>query len=71
MLDPTVSQRSGGSRGRVVLGTEHRGDGTLATELIESRRVGWGFVTLYAVSCTGGALLFLAQLLVSLALGLR
>lgn len=31
-------------------------------------RVGWGFVTLYALSYTGGALVFLAPLLVSLAL---
>jgi MFS family permease len=31
-------------------------------------RVGWGFVTLYALSYTGGSLLFLAPLLVSLAL---
>jgi MFS family permease len=30
--------------------------------------VGWGFITLYALSYTGGALLFLAPLLVSLAL---
>jgi MFS family permease len=30
--------------------------------------VGWGFVTLYALSYTGGSLLFLAPLLVSLAL---
>lgn len=32
------------------------------------RRVGWRFVTLYALSYTGGSLLFLAPLLVSLAL---
>jgi MFS family permease len=31
-------------------------------------RVGWGFATLYALSYTGGSLLFLAPLLVSLAL---
>lgn len=31
-------------------------------------RVGWGFIVLYAVSYTGGSLLFLAPLLVSLAL---
>jgi len=31
-------------------------------------RVGWGFITLYALSYTGGSLLFLAPLLVSLAL---
>jgi MFS family permease len=31
-------------------------------------RVGWRFVTLYAVSYTGGSLLFLAPLLVTLAL---
>ena len=31
-------------------------------------RVGWGFVSLYALSYAGGALLFLAPLLVSLAL---
>jgi MFS family permease len=31
-------------------------------------RVGWPFITLYAVSYTGGSLLFLAPLLVSLAL---
>ena len=31
-------------------------------------RVGWPFVTLYALSSTGGSLLFLAPLLVSLAL---
>ena len=31
-------------------------------------RVGWGFVALYALSYTGGSLLFLAPLLVSLAL---
>ncbi len=31
-------------------------------------RVGWGFILLYAVSYTGGSLLFLAPLLVSLAL---
>lgn len=30
-------------------------------------RVTWGFVTLYALSYTGGSLLFLAPLLVSLA----
>lgn len=30
-------------------------------------RVGWGFITLYALSYTGGSLLFLAPLLVSLA----
>jgi MFS family permease len=33
-----------------------------------SVRVGWGFITLYALSYTGGSLLFLAPLLVSLAL---
>ena len=33
-----------------------------------SARVGWGFVSLYALSYAGGALLFLAPLLVSLAL---
>ncbi len=32
------------------------------------RRVGWGFISLYALSYAGGALLFLAPLLVSLAL---
>jgi MFS family permease len=32
------------------------------------RRVGWGFIALYAVSYTGGSLLFLAPLLVSLAI---
>ncbi len=31
-------------------------------------RVGWAFITLYALSYTGGSLLFLAPLLVSLAL---
>ena len=31
-------------------------------------RVGWGFIVLYAISYTGGSLLFLAPLLVSLAL---
>ncbi len=31
-------------------------------------RVGWGFITLYALSYTGGSLVFLAPLLVSLAL---
>ena len=31
-------------------------------------RVGWGFIALYALSYTGGSLLFLAPLLVSLAL---
>jgi MFS family permease len=33
-----------------------------------SARVGWGFIVMYAVSYTGGSLLFLAPLLVSLAL---
>jgi MFS family permease len=33
-----------------------------------SERAGWGFIVLYAVSYTGGSLLFLAPLLVSLAL---
>jgi len=33
-----------------------------------SPRVGWGFIALYAASYTGGSLLFLAPLLVSLAL---
>jgi hypothetical protein len=30
-------------------------------------RVGWGFIVMYALSYTGGSLLFLAPLLVSLA----
>jgi hypothetical protein len=33
-----------------------------------SGRVGWKFIALYAISYTGGSLLFLAPLLVSLAL---
>ncbi|HEX5877980.1 MAG TPA: MFS transporter [Actinomycetota bacterium] len=39
-----------------------------ATEPHASERVGWSFIVLYAVSYTGGSLLFLAPLLVSLAL---
>ena len=39
-----------------------------ATEPHASERVGWGFIVLYVVSYTGGSLLFLAPLLVSLAL---
>lgn len=55
-----------------MTGTGNREDGrTLATDHIGPGRVGWGFITLYAVSCTGGALLFLAPLLVSLALKVR
>jgi MFS family permease len=38
-----------------------------AAETGASERVGWGFIALYAVSYTGGSLLFLAPLLVSLA----
>src|SRR6187200_1480114 len=38
------------------------------TDRLPATRVGWGFVTLYALSYTGGSLLFLAPLLVSLAL---
>ena len=39
-----------------------------ADEPSAPERVGWGFILLYAVSYTGGSLLFLAPLLVSLAL---
>ena len=52
-------------------GIEHPDGGTLGAARTGSPRVGWGFVTLYAVSYTGGALLFLAPLLVSLALKVR
>jgi MFS family permease len=54
-----------------VPGNEHRGTGVLGPDLQEPRRVGPGFIALYAVSYTGGALLFLAPLLVSLALKVR
>jgi MFS family permease len=55
-----------------VTGTEHRDDAsTFAAARSEPSRVGWGFITLYAVSYTGGSLLFLAPLLVSLALKVR
>ena len=50
-------------------GTEHRHDSrTLSADHDVQGRVGWGFIALYAVSYTGGSLLFLAPLLVSLAL---
>jgi MFS family permease len=55
-----------------VTGTGNREDGrTLAADHSGPTRVGWGFITLYAVSYTGGTLLFLAPLLVSLALKVR
>lgn len=55
-----------------MTGTEHRDDAsTLAAARSEPSRVGWGFITLYAVSYTGGSLLFLAPLLVTLALKVR
>jgi MFS family permease len=38
------------------------------TELAEVRRVGWGFIALYALALMGTSLLFLAPLLVTLAL---
>ena len=41
---------------------------TTADDPSAPERVGWGFIVLYAVSYTGGSLLFLAPLLVSLAL---
>jgi MFS family permease len=42
--------------------------GSAAESTVAPPRVGWTFITLYAVSYTGGSLLFLAPLLVSLAL---
>lgn len=51
---------------------EHRDHGrTLKVDRVGPRRVGWGFIALYALSYTGGSLLFLAPLLVSLALKVR
>jgi MFS family permease len=44
---------------------------TLKVEHAAPSRVGWGFIALYACSYTGGSLLFLAPLLVSLALKVR
>jgi MFS family permease len=38
------------------------------TQLVELRRVGWGFIALYALALMGTSLLFLAPLLVTLAL---
>ena len=40
----------------------------METELAEVRRVGWGFIALYALALMGTSLLFLAPLLVTLAL---
>ena len=53
-------------------GTAHRDDGRArGTDSVRPSRVGWGFIGLYALSYTGGSLLFLAPLLVSLALKVR
>ena len=49
-------------------GRTPRTDGHTATSEPPASQVGWGFIALYAVSYTGGSLLFLAPLLVSLAL---
>jgi MFS family permease len=46
----------------------HNAGSATADELSAPKRVGWAFILLYAVSYTGGSLLFLAPLLVSLAL---
>ena len=46
----------------------HPGPHSSGTGLVAPERVGWGFIALYALSYTGGSLLFLAPLLVSLAL---
>ena len=40
----------------------------MESELAVVRRVGWGFITLYALALMGTSLLFLAPLLVTLAL---
>jgi MFS family permease len=53
----------------VVSGAVQRNAGSATVdEPNASTRVGWGFIVLYAASYTGGSLLFLAPLLVSLAL---
>ncbi|TGN65373.1 MFS transporter [Nocardioides eburneiflavus] len=53
-------------------GTAHSDDDrALGTDSAQPSRVGWGFIALYALSYTGGSLLFLAPLLVSLALKVR
>ncbi|MCY4728576.1 MFS transporter [Nocardioides sp. STR2] len=53
-------------------GPAHRDDGrALGTDPVPPSRVGWSFIALYALSYTGGSLLFLAPLLVSLALKVR
>jgi MFS family permease len=54
-----------------VPGAAHRDESRLGTDSVQPNRVGWGFIGLYALSYTGGSLLFLAPLLVSLALKVR
>lgn len=54
-----------------MTGTAHRNDGRGTEGDFGRNRVGWGFIGLYAISYTGGSLLFLAPLLVSLALKVR
>jgi MFS family permease len=49
-------------------GGMQRNAGSTTADPSAPERVGWGFIILYAVSYTGGSLLFLAPLLVSLAL---
>ena len=63
------------SRGSSAAAAGGGSDPTEANARIETdpapasvRRVGWGFISLYTLSYTGGSLLFLAPLLVSLAL---
>jgi MFS family permease len=52
-----------------VPGPDHQRDPVAVRDgELAPARVGWGFIALYAVSYTGGSLLFLAPLLVSLAL---
>jgi hypothetical protein len=46
----------------------HAADAVAATEPVAARRVGWRFIALYASAYTSTCLLFLALLLVTLAL---
>ena len=67
---PAAVTRSSACKQRapLELAPVDREDRDTADERGAPERVGWGFIVLYAVSYTGGSLLFLAPLLVSLAL---
>src|SRR4051794_32466855 len=65
-----MAEAAGGGRSDGPDGSEHRTfpEATLAPGLLPVRRVGWGFIALYAAAYMGTSLMLVAPLLVTLAL---